>query len=319
MKQIIKRWLTNGNALRDYYPVANIDYNSHVKVIAYLPKGVNLNVTNQQWTLAYNPIVIGILLPKALESELRKVVIRLEYQWNSGSNNVQSDKLSEVELQYKATLDVSLHDSVVILFKATHARNFHLSLLRRSILLHRLYMLSKKREKYFDTLPFDLYKQYVAQFTYPRKVMMIAVEHENGPYFFPVDLQGRVSSFYFFGLRHSNRIIKVLQLIRKVVICFVPASEYKTLYYLGKFSKESKETQIAFTRSSTLGFQIPEFVSGYYEIELINDHNIGSQQLFVGKITNELKPSPDSIFLYHVHMLQILAAEEKNQPYTLLV
>ena len=149
--------------------------------------------------------------------------------------------------------------------------------------------------------------------------MMIAFEQENSPYFFPVDLQGRVSSFYFFGLRHSNKSIKVLQQTRKVVICFVPASEYKTLYYLGKFSKESKETPIAFTTSSIFGFQIPKFVSGYYEVELINDRDIGSQQLFIGKIANELKAPPDSIFLYHVHMLQILAAQEKNNPYTLLI
>jgi len=195
MKQVIKRWLTNGNALRDYYPVANIEHNSHVNVIAYLSTGVNLNVTNQQWTLAYNPMVIGILFPRELESELRKVLIRLEYRWSSNSNSVQKDKLSEVYLQYKETLDITVHDGVLILFKATHARNFHLSLLRRSILLYRLYMLSKKREKYFDTLSFNLYRQYVAQFTYPRKVMMIAFEQENSPYFFPVDLQGRVSSF----------------------------------------------------------------------------------------------------------------------------
>lgn len=319
MKQIIKRWLTNGNALRDYYPVANIEHNSHVNVIAYLPTGVNLNVTNQQWTLAYNPIVIGILFPRELESELRKALIRLEYHWSSNVNNVQPDKLSEVHLRYKETLEITLHDGVLILFKAMHARNFHLSLLRRSILLYRLYMSSKTREKYFDTLSFNLYRQYVAQFTYPRRVMMIAVEQENSPYFFPVDLQGRVSAFYFFGLRHSNKIIKVLQQTRKVVICFVPSSEYKTLYYLGKFSKESKETPIAFTRSSVFRFQIPEFVSGYYEIELKNDHDIGSQQLFIGKIANECKASPDSIFLYHVHMLQILAAQEKNEPYTLLI
>ena len=319
MKQAIKRWLTNGNALRDYYPVANIDHNSHVIVIAHLPGGVNLNVTNQQWTLAYNPIVVGILFPRELENELRKASIRLEYRWNPSINNGQSNKLAEVQLQYKESLEIATTNDVLILFKAIQARNFHLSWVRRAILLYRLYTLSKTREKYFDTLPFNLYTQYVAQFTYPRQVMMIAVEHESSPYFFPVDLQGRVSSFCFFGLRHSNRIIKVLKQTLKVVLCFVPASEYKTLYYLGKFSKESNEAPIAFTKSSIFGFQIPEFASGYYEVELTDDRDIGSQQLFSGKIANEIKPAKDAIFLYHVHMVQVLAALEKNEPYNLLI
>ncbi len=319
MKQVIKRWLTNGHSLRDYYPVANIDHNSHVSVIAHLSTGVNLNVTSHQWTLAYNPIVIGILLPKARENEIRRSSLRLEYHWCADSSSVQSDKLSEVDLRYDETLDIVAQDDVLMLFTATGARNFHLSMLRRSILLYRLYILCKKREKYFETLSFSLYQQYVAQFTYPRKVMMIAVEHEGSPHFFPIDLQGRVSIFYFFGLRHSNKIINVLQQTRKVVICVVPASEHKTLYYLGKFSKESEKKSIAFSRSPVFRFQIPEFVSGYYEIELINDRDIGSQQLFTGKIVNAVEASPDTTLLYHVHMLQILAAEEKKEPYTLLI
>jgi len=319
MKQVIKRWLTNGNSLRDYYPVANIDHNSHVSVIAHMSTGVNLNVTNQQWTLAYNPIVIGILLPRAREIEVKRSSIRLEYYWSANCSGIQSDKLSEVNLRYYETSEIATQDDVLMLFTATDARNFQLSLLKRSILLYRLYVLCKKREKYFETLSFSLYQQYVAQFTYPRKVMMIAVEYQGNSHFFPIDLQGRVSIFYFFGLRHSNKIISVLQQTRKVVICVVPASEYKTLYYLGKFSKDSEKKPIAFSRSSVFGFQIPEFVSGYYEIELINDRDIGSQQLFTGKIVNALEASPDTIFLYHVHMLQILAAEEKKEPYTLLI
>jgi flavin reductase (DIM6/NTAB) family NADH-FMN oxidoreductase RutF len=318
MKQAIKKWLTNGNALRDYYPVANIEHNSHVNVIAHLPTGAYLNVTNQQWTLAYNPIIVGILLPGEWEGKLRKGSIRLEYQWSSNRTNV-AEKLCEVHLQYKETLEISVNGGVLILFEATHARHFQLSLLRRSILLYRLYVLSKKREKYFNSLSFNLYRQYVAQFTFPRKVMMIAVEHENNSYFFPVDLQGRVSAFYFFGLRHSNKIIKVLQETRKVVICFIPASEYKTLYHLGNFSKEREVTPITYIRSMLFKFQVPEFALGYFEIDLTNNHDIGSQQLFIGTIANAVEAAPDSIFLYHVHMLQVLAAQEKNEPYTLLI
>ncbi len=319
MKHVLKKWLTKGYPLRDYFPVANIDDNQHVNVIAHLPSGVNLNVTDQQWTLAYNPLMIGILMPKEMENELRKASMQLKYHWSSSNGTVQADKLSEIDVQYEETIDITFNDSVLILFKATRARNFQLSLLRRAIILYKLYTLSKKRAKYFNTLSFDLYRQYVAQFTYPRKVMMIAVEHQGTSHFFPVDLQGRISTLYFFGLRHSNRIISILQQIRKVVICFVPASEHKTLYYLGKFSEESKKSSIIFKKTSLFDFKIPEFVSGYYEIELINDHNIGSQQLFTGKIVNEQSPSSNSVFLYHVHMLQFLTAHEKKEPYALLI
>jgi flavin reductase (DIM6/NTAB) family NADH-FMN oxidoreductase RutF len=318
MKQAIKRWLTNGNALRDYYPVANIEHNSHVNVIAHLPTGACSNVTNQQWTLAYNPIMVGIFLPREWEGELRKSSIRLEYRWSSNRGN-GAEKLSEVHLRYKETLEISVHGGILILFEATHARNFQLSFVRRSVLLYRLYVLSKKREKYFNTLSLNLYRQYVAQFTFPRKVMMIAVEHENRSYFFPVDLQGRVPPFFFFGLRHSNKIIQVLQETRKVVICFIPASEYKTLYYLGKFSKEKEVTPITYIRSLLFKFQVPEFALGYYEIELTSNHDIGSQQLFIGKVANSVEATPGSIFLYHVHMLQVLAAQERDEPYTLLI
>ena len=244
MKHVLKKWLTKGYPLRDYFPVANIDDNQHVNVIAHLPSGVNLNVTDQQWTLAYNPLMIGILMPKEMENELRKASMQLKYHWSSSNGTVQADKLSEIDVQYEETIDITFNDSVLILFKATRARNFQLSLLRRAIILYKLYTLSKKRAKYFNTLSFDLYRQYVAQFTYPRKVMMIAVEHQGTSHFFPVDLQGRISTLYFFGLRHSNRIISILQQIRKVVICFVPASEHKTLYYLANFLKNQKSHQL---------------------------------------------------------------------------
>jgi hypothetical protein len=316
MKQMLKTWLTNGFALRDYYAVANIGDNLHVNVVARLP-GVNLNVTDVQWTLAYNPIVIGLSISKEIEKKFREGVVTLTYYWNDGYTD--KDKLAEAHVRYRESIDITSDTDVIVLVEAIYAKAFQLSYLRRSVILGWLYFLSRKRAKYFGSLTLNLYTQYAAQFTYPRKVMLIACEADGIPHFFPVDLHAYIpSSSFFWGLRHSNKVIPVLQKIRKAAICFVPAKEYRTLYYLGKFSKGHDDTPISFKKSHLFNFQIPEFVSGYYELELIDDRDIGSQQLFHGKVLHEKKVSNDTAFLYHVHILQALAAYERGQPYTLL-
>jgi hypothetical protein len=319
MKKIFKRWLTNGFSLRDYYAIANIGDNLHVNVVARLHSGVNLNVTDVQWTLAYNPIVIGILISRAEEKEFRTGIVHLMYYWTSKSMQERREKLAEIHVRYKETIDISSVTETLVLAEAVEAKNYQLSITRRLLILFWLYRLSRKREKYFGSLTLNLYKQYAVQFTYPRKVMLIAAEYQGTPHFFPIDLHACLApSTFLLGLRHTNKVIPFLQKTRKVVICSVPANEYKTLYYLGKFSKDPADTSKSYNKSQILNFQIPEFVSGYYELELVDDRNIGSQQLFVGKILNEQNTPANTFFLYHVHILQVLAAHEKKQPYTLL-
>lgn len=304
MNAFIRKIITNGYGLIDYVPVG-ID---HITEKSFLQLGdSSVEVTDQQFTLAYNPLVIGINMDHQLYD-----VVRNEHRTMKLCfvDTLTSKRISEVHLKYyKIPNEWDRDHRLLVLFHARKAVNYQLGWIRRNIILALRYRSNKQAKKYFGSLSFGLHKQYAAQFSFPRKVVLIAVKDNNFYQLFPIDLHGALhdQNIYIWGIRHSNKAIPHLKNSKKVVIADVPYTSFQAIYSLGNFGtvKEIGEKSSSKIPSRTWQFMLPEFVLGYKEIELEYYEDIGSQCLFWGRIIHE-EATGSGKALHHVHFLRFL-------------
>ena len=312
MNSFIKKIITNGYGLIDYVPVG-IDQIKE-KSLLQIGEGSTIDVSEQQFTLAYNPLVIGIVMSYQLFKTIHdeQCIIKLFFV-DTGTTR----KISELYLKYYKIPDGwSMDREILVLFHAQRANNYQLNWIRRNIILWLRYWSNKKARKYFGTLPYGLHKQYAAQFSFPRKVVLAAVRDGDFYNLFPIDLHGMLhdQNIYAWGIRHSNKAIPHLRNSKKIVIADVPYTSFQAIYSLGNFKANKIDggysSEIV---SRTWQYMLPDFVLSYKEIELVHEENIGSQCLFWGRIIHE-EVTKRGKALHHVHLLRFLQLQrdEKN-------
>lgn len=313
MKDFIKKIVTRGYSLTDYVPVG-IDQIKE-KSFLQLDKNPPVDVTDHQFTLAYNPLVTGIVMSPQLYEMVRskQSIIKL-YFIDVGT----AKKISEIYLKYYKIPDGWNTDKdVLVLFHSQRAYNYQLDYLRRSIILRLRYWNNKKAKKYFGTLPFVLHKQYAAQFSFPRKVALAVVRDGDFYSAFPIDLHGevRAQNICAWGIRHSNKAVPHLKNSKKLLLADVPYTSYQAIYALGNFRSYKREENngSGITISHTWQYVLPDFILGYREIELERFENIGSQCLFWGRILHEEVVKAGAA-LYHIHFIRFLQlqGDDKN-------
>lgn len=311
MNAFFKKIITNGYGLIDYVPVG-ID---NITEKSFLQLGDStVEVTDQQFTLAYNPLVIGIIMDQRLYDVVRNDRRTMKLRF---IDTQTSKSISEVHLKYyKIPNEWDGDHGLLVLFHARQAVNYQLDWIRRNIILALRYRSNKQAKKYFGTLSFGLHKQYAAQFSFPRKVVLIAVKDGNFYQLFPIDLHGALhdQNIYTWGIRHSNKAIPHLINSKKVVMADVPYSSFQAIYSLGNFGniKEIGVESSSKISSRTWQFMLPEFVLGYKEIELEHYEDIGSQCLFWGRIIHE-ETIGRGRALYHVHFLRFLQLQAHDK------
>ena len=70
--------------------------------------------------------------------------------------------------------------------------------------------------------------------------------------------------------------------------------------------------------SEKFGFDIPEWIFSYKEVEILKTINLGSHMLLWGKVMNEKKIKPSTGNLFHIHFLQYLHQKRKGNNYPLI-
>ena len=95
MKAFIKKIITNGYGLTDYVPVG-IDQIKE-KSLLQIGEGSTIEVTERQFTLAYNPLVIGIVMSHQLYKTIHdeQCIVKLFFV---GTGTTR--KISELYLKY---------------------------------------------------------------------------------------------------------------------------------------------------------------------------------------------------------------------------
>jgi hypothetical protein len=312
MKAFIKKIITSGYGLIDYVPVG-IDQIQE-KSLLQLGDNSPIEITEQQFTLAYNPLVIGIVMSRNLYKILHSEQGAIKLFFVDTRTN---RKISELNLKYYKIPDGwNMDQEILVLFHAQRANNYQLNRVRRNIILWLRYWSNKKAKKYFGTLSFGLHKQYAAQFSFPRKVVLAAVKDGDFFHLFPIDLHGMsyAQNIYSWGIRHSNKAIPHLKNSKKIVIADVPYTSFQAIYSLGNFraSNIDGDKVSAEIVSRTWQYILPDFVLGYKEIELVHDENIGSQCLFWGRIIHAETTNRGKA-LHHVHLLRFLQLQREEE------
>lgn len=305
MKDFIKKIVTKGYGLTDYVPVG-IEL-VREKSFLQLDKNLPIEVTNCQFTLAYNPLVVGIVM----SHQLYELVRNGEHSIKLYFVDIETKKrLSELYLTYFKVPDGwNMNDGILVLFHAHSAHNYQLDCVRRNIILRLRYWSNKKAKKYFGTLPFALHEQYAAQFSFPRKVALAIIKDDDFYSAFPIDLHGAIHALNIcaWGIRHSNKAVPHLTTSKKLLLADVPYAAYRAVYALGNFKAYTQqgEKDLGKILSRTWQYLLPEFVLNYREIELLHFEDIGSQCLFWGRIVHEevVEGGPA---LHHVHFLRFL-------------
>jgi flavin reductase (DIM6/NTAB) family NADH-FMN oxidoreductase RutF len=216
--------------------------------------------------------------------------------------------------------ELSADSQRFLLLRATKSRLNQCQAWRRWIISRYFYHRRSKNTKYKSALPFSLYHQFCAIFSFPRRVALISVSNRDYFNLFPMDFHGLANSSgeYALGLRHSNRAVEMMRQSGKVVVCDVPASSRDDLYELGRYHSASpascEELPFKMTTGQKFGFAIPVNATGYREIELEHTFSLGSHFLLLGR-TVHVKHSVATPQLYHIHFLQQLFADRFGLSY----
>ena len=293
ISSLLKKLVTDGHALVDYVPIG---LDTHL-LLATLEGHGSIDVTDRQFTLAYNPLMVGIVIPGSFRIGNHDLTLRF--------SNPKGRVFAGLTFRFVKDL-ITAEDQRFVLLQAVGSFNLQLSFFRRQAILLSRYLINRRRGKYFGTLPFALHRQYAAAFSFPRKVMLAVVADGENFLSFPIDLHGDVfDGYYVWGIRHSNKANALIAQTRRVVLCDVPFTALDRVYHLGKFKAAQSHEELPVIISKNYQYALPGFVSGYRELALERSEDIGSQQLFIGRpIFLESKIHPP--LLHHVHLLQYL-------------
>jgi hypothetical protein len=298
----LRRILTGGPTLVDYVPIGLKDIDVKATLTS---KDLAVDVTDDHFTLAYNPLVIGIVLPVSFDIEQNA---RLIFADESGQS------FAGLDLKYfKLAEAVSTRTHHLFLFHVKGSSCKQLNSIRRNVILGTRFFINRRAGKFFGSLSYSLHRHYAAAFSFPRPVSLVTVKNGSGFKSFPVDLHGKLkgSDFCVWAIRHSNNNNDHILKTGKVILSKVPFDSYQKVYQLGKFGKAQAVQPDQLIVTKCWSYEVPEFVSKYMEIEVLGSDDIGSQRLFVGKVISEMNLKNDSQ-LHHVHLLQYLERYHKS-------
>ncbi len=296
-KALARRWLTGGHAIQDYVAVAiEPGGERHTATLSW--PGGSVDVSRRQWTLGYAPVTVGMALPAALATTLlaspRGVVLSV-----SGEQNAA---FSRLELRPTRELAAG-----ILGFEAADPTLSCLDPLRRAFLLRRLQRAGVRRGRTFGELTPRLYGQYVAQFCYPRRVVLLCTP---GGRVFPIDLHGVApdTGVCVLGVRQSSAAVAELLDTRALALCDVAGHHRADVYALGKMGGQPSSAAMGMARrTSHFGIPIPDIAAGWTEVRVTHDVELGMQRLIAGEVVARV---PTAIAaLHHLHLLAWLAMD----------
>jgi flavin reductase (DIM6/NTAB) family NADH-FMN oxidoreductase RutF len=335
VKKAIKNFLFGSSELKEHAAVAIIP--EQMRDRAYLGwEGANhlVDVTLWQWPLSLNPVIFGLALDaEAIAAGAHAAAgFSLSFVHESQLSNQNEPRLSRwanrpvaepsaARLLLERFAELNAGPRHLLLLRATAASLFQLRFLRQAIItryFHHYRFRHKRRE---FGLTHDLYRQCCAVYSFPRRVVLVIVRHQEYLNMFPMDFQGVVSESRHFvlGLRHSNRAVEMMRKAQKVVVCEMPADSRPWLYEMGQYHSITPPSiealRIKTTASAQFGFPVPVIALGYREIRLARAFSLGSHMLLFGETEYEL-PAIDAPRLYHIHLLHKLLTERFGKPYS---
>ena len=259
------------------------------------------DITGLHLFVGYSPLILA--LPSSSADPIPET-INIVFSHKSlrpNENPEKKDAIALLELKKIRQLDV---DRDIILFyegvKGSHhfVSMFHQFMIQ---LNNRLY--NQKQGNIF--LKNDLYTQVQIAYAIPRKICLVTVGDNNLYNHFPTDLHGKIDDRYIISLRHEGKACQQVELVKKIVLSDVPASEYKKVYELGKNHMQPLKEKSAFdfdlTCSKNFNLPLPKNLLSYKELKLEDSFIYGIHKLLVFKIDYEEKAAYEPETLAHIH------------------
>ena len=310
MKNLFRRILFGNVVIREY---STIIIPGEIREKVYLQNEKStVDISQHQFLLCLEPVVFGISLDK--KEFVRDISNYKMHFKSSGRKNCKEKIVATVTLDF---FDRIVEDEkILILLRLKSSKIFYTNWLKTHLLYSRYY---KK-----PTFSFNKLKSFAAAYSYPRKVRIISFKDENYFNIFPMDLLGDINETgnYVFGLRHTNVTLSKIIAAKKIVVSEI-SYQYKDLIYeLGKHHGSIPPTldSLPFKtiQSEKFGFNIPEWIFSYKEIEILKTINLGSHMLMWGKVINEKKIQEPVGNLFHIHFLLYLYQRKADETYPLV-
>ena len=84
--------------------------------------------------------------------------------------------------------------------------------------------------------------------------------------------------------------------------------DIQTIYSLGRHFSAAPPAMESFPfaaiPSEQYKFPVPDFCTAYYELEIIDNRNLGYHMMLIGKIISQKKLSENPSGLYHLHLFE---------------
>jgi flavin reductase (DIM6/NTAB) family NADH-FMN oxidoreductase RutF len=300
MKKLLKKLLF-GITLPQEYLCVNLNEFEKPLRISINDKHSNqaIDLTEHHLFIGYKPLVIAVDKKYLTEDDLNKLKnLSLILYSDNGK------KLASIEM--KQIHEVKFHSMNCILFegvKGTHSFTNSVHKILNSL----RYNLTADREKNVF-LDGNLYEQVKIAYAIPRKIYLASVGSNGLFNIFPTDISGQLSDEVFIvSLRRQGKANEQIEKERKCLVAQMDADSFNEVYNAGKnhMKNLSDANQLGIKLhlefSDKFDLPIPLGTVKYYELEKVNEFEIGIHTIHFFKIINAISISEKNSTLAHIH------------------
>lgn len=293
MKRIIHRIL-----FKNYKPVQYVSLGippGQIRERVVLEYADNrIDVSDRHWILCQTPPIIGIYLHEK------------ESLPDNGRLRILIEENKSADIFIRRIQAICSKGGHLALYKVSHVSCYQLPLLHRLLLQFHFYF--KRKNK----VTFKNIRKLCALYSYPRKVIVTSFKDESGYNLFPMDFQGYIpgSNLYVLGLRHSNITLPKILESKSFVVADASVEHVQAVYALGEHHSSHPpplhKLPFSVIKSKLYQFYLPEFVSSYKELRIINHMDLGSHMLLIGEVMHSQSLTEGNDCLHHLHFIQFL-------------
>jgi len=318
--QLLQKILNKFNGLnykQEYLCLAKESFQDPLHVYAISENKIIREITSHHLFVGYSPLVFAF--PSFNEINLSQIDnIIIAFTQKAGKpNEIFNKKDALATIHFKKIPEQFAGQNAIYFYEGIKAKYSFLNSFSQFILQLNNDLYNKKPGNIF--LPGNLYKQVQVAYAVPRNISLITVKQNDLFNLFPTDLHGQIDdSHYLISLRNGGRAAQQVETINKILVSEVHAEFYKKAYSLGKnHMQELKgKDQFPFGNELSQMFQLPlpQSVTFYRELELLDLFDHGIHRFFLFKIINKRQVENNPSTLAHVHNVYATWRHNKGLP-----
>lgn len=262
-----------------------------------------LDVTNTHLFIGYRPLIVALVFVEKLNPLAYEDTINLTFVYDSPSPPLNTNGECVAKLAVSRIETRALDDCTVVFYEGVHGTHRFLSRFHQFV--------NSQRERLRRDTPGNvsllgnLHDQVRIAYSIPRIIALITVSDNGHMNMFPTDLHGPCGSkFYVSSLRHGGKACQQLESMRKLVLAFMPVTEFRMVYALGKNHMRDMQDlslfQTFLEKSSVLQLPVPASALRYKELEVLDSFDRGIHRVYVYRVVGE-KHLKDGNTLAHIH------------------